>query len=154
VSTAVEAVQVTARVDFYLLDQPGQEAMQHYACRLSNKACSAGLRLFLLTQSRAQSTLLNEMLWTLSDANFIPHALLDSLEAGDPLTRICIGDQLPDADVYDMLINLQTTEKIQGQTFKRIAELVSADEPNKQSARRRYASWRDSGAELNLYNIK
>lgn len=150
---ALEAAPQSTRVDFYLLDQPGLEAMQHYACRLSNKACGAGLRIFLLSESAEQSGLLNEMLWTLSDANFIPHALVDSLEAGDPLTRICIGDQLPDARAYDMLINLQTTEQIQGQTFKRIAELVAADEPNKQSARRRYARWRDNGAELNLYNI-
>jgi len=153
VNAAAETALATARVDFYLLDQPGHEAMQGYACRLSNKACGAGLRIFLLSGSPAQSVLLNKMLWTLSDANFIPHALADSLEAGDPLTRICIGDQLPDAAAYDMLINLQTTEQIQGRAFKRIAELVAADEPNKQSARRRYASWRDIGAELNLYNI-
>jgi len=153
VNDVAEAAQATARVDFYLLDQSGPEAMQHYACRLSNKACGAGLRIFLLSGSPAQSVLLNEMLWTLSDANFIPHALVDSLEADDPLTRICIGDQLPDAASYDMLINLQTTEQIQGQSFKRIAELVTADELNKKSARRRYASWRNNGAELNLYNI-
>lgn len=145
---------MTARVDFYLLDQAGQQAIMHYACRLSSKAYAAGLRIFLLSESVAQSQAINAMLWTGSDANFIPHALADSIEGSDPLTRVCIGEQLPEATAFDMLVNLQTTEQPQGFEFARIAELVSADEPNKQAARRRYAAWRDSGAELNLHTIR
>ena len=142
-----------ARVDFYLLDQAGTQAILQYACRLSNKAYGAGLRIFLLSESEQQSKALEDMLWTSSDANFIPHALAGSLEAGDPLTRICIGDQLPEASGFDMLVNLQTTEQTQGSEFARVAELVSADEPNKQAARHRYAAWRDSGAVMKLHNI-
>lgn len=143
-----------ARVDFYLLDQTGTQAMLQYACRLSNKAYEAGLRIFLLSEFEQQSRQLEDMLWTSSDANFIPHALADSLEASDPLTRICIGDQLPEASGFDMLVNLQTTGQIQGGSFARVAELVSADEPNKQAARRRYAAWRDAGADMKLHNIR
>lgn len=142
------------RVDFYLLDQTGSLAMLQYACRLSNKAYGAGLRIFLLSESEAQSRQLEDMLWTSSDANFIPHALADSLEADDPLTRICIGDQLPRAGGFDMLVNLQTTEQMQGGDFARVAELVSADEPKKQAARRRYAAWRDTGADMKLHHIR
>lgn len=142
------------RVDFYLLDQVGLQAILHYACRLSNKAYSAGLRIFLLSESAQQSKLLDDMLWTSSDANFIPHALVGSIEGNDLLTRICIGDQLPDSSGFDMLVNLQTTERLQGHDFARVAELVSADEPNKQAARRRYAAWRDSGAAMTLHNIR
>jgi len=143
-----------ARVDFYLLDQPGSQALTNYACRLSNKAYGLGLRLFLLADSPQQVTQLDEMLWTGSDANFIPHAQLDSIEGSDPLSRICIGATLPDPAGFDMLVNLQTTEQPQGGGFTRVAELVSADEPNKQAARRRYAVWRDTGAEMKLHNIR
>ena len=142
------------RVEFYLLDQAGSQAMLEYACRLSNKAYAAGLRLFLLAESEQQSMLLDEMLWTGSDANFIPHALMDSIEGSDPLTRICIGDRLPDASGFDMLVNLQSGEYPQGGEFARVAELVPADEPGKQAARKRYAAWRDSGAAMKLHNIR
>lgn len=143
-----------ARVDFYLLDQSGPQAMLQYACRLSSKACGAGLRIFLLSESTQQSKILEDMLWTSSDANFVPHALADSIEGSDPLTRICIGDQLPAAAGFDMLVNLQSTEQLQGSEFARVAELVSADEAKKQAARRRYAAWRDGGATMNLHNIR
>ncbi len=150
----VAAGAYPARVDFYLLDQPGPQALLEYACRLSNKAYGVGLRLFLLAETAQQATQINAMLWTSSDSNFIPHALIDSIEGSDPLTRICIGEQLPEATAFDMLVNLQSTEQIQGAEFPRVAELVSADEPNKQAARRRYAAWRDSGTDLKLHNIR
>ena len=142
------------RVDFYLLDQAGSQAVLQYACRLSSKAYGAGLRIFLLSESAQQSKMLEDMLWTSSDANFIPHALVDSIEGSDPLTQICIGDQLPDAGGFDMLVNLQSTEQLQGSEFARVAELVSADEAKKQAARQRYAAWRDGGATMNLHNIR
>ena len=151
---------MTTRVDYYLLDQVEPQAVAHYTCRLLNKACQAGLRIFVLTESPGQSQLMDGLLWTSSDANFIPHALVDSAEAVDPLTRICIGhelrsaqgvDQQPD---FDLLVNMQTVEVRQGEHFKRVAELVSADESHKNAARKRYAAWRDIGAEQNLHDIK
>ncbi len=151
---------MTTRVDYYLLDQVEPQALAHYACRLLKKACQAGLRIFVLTDSPGQSQLIDGLLWTSSDANFIPHALADSIEGADPLTKICIGhelcsaqgvDQQPD---FDMLVNMQTVEARQGEHFKRVAELVSADESHKNAARKRYAAWRDIGADQTLHDIK
>lgn len=151
---------MTTRVDYYLLDQDEPQAVAHYTCRLLNKAWRAGLRIFVLTDSPGQSKLMDGLLWTSSDANFIPHALADSAEAADPLTKICIGHELhsaPGAEQqsdFDMLVNMQTVEVRQGEHFKRVAELVSADESHKIAARKRYAAWRDIGAEQTLHDIK
>ena len=151
---------MTTRVDYYLLDQAEPQAIAHYACRLLNKACQAGLRIFLLTDSPAQSQLMDTMLWTMSDANFVPHAQSDSLEAADPLTRICIAHELPaqqdtaPAKKFDMLVNMQFVEALQGEQFQRVAELVSSDQAHKSAARKRYAAWREMGAEQKLHEIQ
>ncbi len=146
---------MTARVDYYLLDQQEPRAVAHYTCRLLNKAYQTGLRIFVLTDSPAQSKLIDGLLWTSSDANFIPHALADSAEASDPLSRICIGDVLSaePAKGFDMLVNMQGVETLQGKQFGRVAELVSAEQTHKSAARKRYAAWRSIGAEQYLHEI-
>ncbi len=145
---------MTSRVDYYLLDQAEPQAIAHYTCRLLNKACQAGLRIFVLTGSPAQSQLLDTLLWTSSDANFIPHALAQSAEAADPLTKISIGHTLSNPQGFDMLVNMQTEETPQGDQFERVAELVSSDPVHKSAARKRYAAWRAAGAEQNLHEIR
>lgn len=145
---------MTSRVDYYLLDKAESQALAHYTCRLLNKACQAGLRIFVLTDSSAQSQLMDTLLWTSSDANFIPHALADSAEAADPLTKICIGQVLANSQGFDMLVNMQTEDTPQGEQFERVAELVSSDPAHKSAARKRYAAWRVAGVEQNLHQIQ
>lgn len=151
---------MTTRVDYYLLDQVEPQAVAHYTCRLLNKAWQAGLRIFVLTDSPAQSRFMDSLLWTSSDSNFIPHALVERAEAADPLTKICIGHALVDSQpvasnqVFDLLVNMQNGEAPQGVDFKRVAELVSSNEAHKNAARKRYAAWRSAGAEQNMHKIK
>lgn len=47
-----------------------------YTCRLVRKALatSAGSRIVILVENRAQLASLDEMLWTFSDSDFLPHA--------------------------------------------------------------------------------
>ncbi len=145
---------MTSQVDYYLLYQAEPQALAYYTCRLLNKACRAGLRIFVLTDSPAQSQFMDTLLWTTSDANFIPHALTQSAEALDPLTKICIGHAVTSAQGFDMLVNMQTEETLQGEQFERVAELVSSDPEHKKAARKRYAAWRSTGAEQNLHEIR
>ena len=145
---------MTTRVDYYLLDQSDPQAVAAYTCRLLNKAYRAGLRAFVLTETSAQAQVIDQLLWTSSDANFVPHALVDSAEAADPLTRISIGAQLPSTGTYEVLVNLQNLDTPQQGTYQRVAEMVSSDENHKQAARKRYAAWRKIGAEQNLHEIR
>ena len=145
---------MTIRVDYYLLDQSDSRAVHHSACRRLNKAYPAGLRVYVLTETPAQSRSLDELLWSFSDANFVPHALVESADALDPLTRVCMGERLEGVSGFDMLVNMKNAPQLQSTEFTRVAELVSADEAHRQLARRRYAAWRNSGAELNLHEIR
>lgn len=142
------------RVDYYLLDQSAPQVIVDYTCRLLSKAYDAGLRVFVLAESPEQCVAIDQHLWVSSDSNFIPHSIAGSNEASAALTKICIGAELPAASGYDFLVSLQHKDNIEGADFARVAELVSSDEAHKQAARKRYAAWRDQGAELNLHNIK
>ena len=144
---------MSVRVDYYLLDQADPQRVAGFTCRLLNKAYQAGMRIFVLAESDAQAQSLDRLLWTSSDANFVPHALAESAEAADPLTRICIGHQPPASGHFEMLVNLQNLDTPQQGNYQRVAEMVSADENHKQAARKRYAAWRKIGAEQNLHDI-
>ena len=141
------------RVDYYLLSQSDPQQVLQFTSRLLIKAYDAGLRVFVLAASADQAQMLDKLLWTSSDSNFIPHALADSNSANNVLTKICIGSTLAESAGFDMLVSLDNNEQIVDKGYARIAELVSADEQNKQAARKRYAAWRDKGAELSLHNI-
>lgn len=141
------------RVDFYLLSQSEPQQVLQFTSRLLTKAYDAGLRVFVLTESAEQAQMLDTLLWTVSDTSFIPHALAASSSANNALTKISIGSTLAQSTDFDMLVSLNNDEQITDKGYARIAELVSADEQNKQAARKRYAAWRDIGAELNLHNI-
>ncbi|MEE9446441.1 MAG: DNA polymerase III subunit chi [Arenicellales bacterium] len=144
---------MSQRVEFYLLEQSSDDALLHYACRLLSKVYEAKLSAFILANSAKQMAQIDRLLWAQSDADFIPHALYNSTEGTHPLTKISIGQSLPEQHQFDMLVNLCHGDTITGQNFKRIAELVSADEQHKANARKRYAQWRDQNAELKLHNI-
>lgn len=112
------------------------------------------MRVFVLAGSEAQCAAIDRQLWTSSDTKFIPHAVAPSAAANSQLCKIHIGQTLGDVSGFDFLVNLGCQNDIQGKDFARVAELVSADPTHKHAARKRYAAWRDAGAELNTHNIQ
>ncbi len=121
-------------MDYYLLDQSAPEAVSKYACRLLAKVYDAGLKTFVLTDSPEQAEQIDQMLWTSSDANFVPHTQLENLAKDDPLTQIVIGDQLPRSlKIMRSWLHLKPTMLNWVRGFARVAELVSSDELSKQA---------------------
>lgn len=145
---------MSIRVDFYLLNQTAESELALYACRLLNKAHSAGLSAFVLAESPEQARMIDQTLWASSDTNFIPHALIDTPQAEHKLTKICIGEKIPENARFDLLVRLQAGEDIEGERFSRVAELVSADQAHTALARKRYAAWRKIGATLDSHKIQ
>ncbi len=142
------------RVDYYLFDQATPEMLVQYTCRLLNKAYQAGLRTYVLAESSEQAMVIDRQLWLASDTSFVPHAITNRTQATHPLNKICIGPALENADDFDFLVNLKPEEKIQDNLFSRVAELVPSEDAHKIAARKRYALWREAGAELNTHNIQ
>jgi DNA polymerase-3 subunit chi len=112
-----------------------------YACRLARKAYAAGGKLVLLAEDAAQAARLNDALWTVSDADFLPHVM-----AGDalaPQTPIIVTDsdqaEFPHGD---MLVNLTRRTPAHLDRFQRVFEIISTDEDDAAAGRIRYVDYK------------
>ena len=139
-----------ARIDFYILAQPDERARHLLACKLAEKAWRLDNSVYIHAKDRADADRLNDMLWTFKDGSFVPHGLTSSNDGTEesPIVIGCDG-----AAGRDLLINLcdEIPQFIEG--FPRVAELVTSDENCKLLSRKRYATYRDQGHELNTHNL-
>lgn len=131
------------RIDFHsnVPDQLG------YACRLVRKARAANCRVVLLTKDRTELMALDELLWTFSELDFIPH-----VQANDPLaanTPVILTDS-DDAELphHQILVNLSARTPMHFARFERMFEIVSADEADKIAGRERYRHYQQRGYPL------
>jgi DNA polymerase-3 subunit chi len=141
-----------ARVDFYVLSQPGEQARQLFACRLAEKAYRLDNSVYILTRDQATAEKIDELLWTFRDGSFVPHHLARPGAAELP-SPVCVGYDADAAGTRDLLISLFDDIPPCAGAFPRIAELVTSDAESKQHSRRRFATYRDQGHELDTHNV-
>lgn len=128
------------RVDFYVLPESGERARAQFACRLAEKACGLGHRVWVRTDSDAEARALDDLMWTFHDQAFVPHAL-----AGEADEPVQIGsDALPD-EGRDLLINLGSSVPEWVGRFARVAEVVDDEPARKAAGRERFRHYRDRG---------
>ncbi len=77
------------RVDFYILPGDAPAARDQLGCRLAEKACKMGHKVYLHTESEAHARRLDELLWTFRAGSFLPHALLG--DDPQPAPPVLIG---------------------------------------------------------------
>ena len=141
-----------ARVDFYILAQTDERARQLLACKLAEKAWRLDNSVYIHTRDRADAERLDELLWTFRDGSFVPHGLAGR-EDGTESSPIMIGCDEAGVDTRDLLINLDDTIPPFAEGFPRVAELVTSDEHCRNLSRKRYATYRDQGHELNTHKL-
>jgi DNA polymerase-3 subunit chi len=140
------------QVDFYIMGEQAQGDRYRLACRLTEKAWQQGHRIYLHTNSAAESRHLDQLLWTFRQGSFLPHGL--SSDADPELTPILIGDSDHGSNEHDVLINLASDVPEFFSRFSRVAELVDRDAKIKQESRQRFRFYRDRGYPLNTHEIK
>jgi len=141
-----------ARIDFYVLSQSGEQARQLFACRLAEKAYRLDNTVHIQAHDRAAAQRIDELLWTFRDGSFVPHQLAQS-GADISESPVTVGCDPADIEPRDLLINLCDDVPVRADTFARIAELVSSDDDSKHKSRRRFATYRDQGHELDTHNV-
>ena len=139
-----------ARVDFYILSKSGEQARAQFACKLAEKAYRLKNSVHIVTESPDDAQKLDDLLWTFRDGAFVPHHNIAVTDLDSPITIGCAPDQVPPRD---LLINLCDEIPATASAFPRVAELVTSDEDAKQRSRKRYASYRDQGHEINTHNV-
>lgn len=139
------------QVDFYILDNASLAGVEHYCCKLVEKAYKLGHRIHILTNSQDQSERLNKLLWTFSDISFVPHVFCsDTLSKETP---VHLSHNLSDVSIDDVLVNLQAALPDNFERFTRIAEIVGDDEQNKQKARQRYRAYQKHQCQVATHEV-
>lgn len=133
------------RVDFYILPEDNPPARDLLACRLAEKACKLGHRVYLHADSAAHARQLDELLWTFRAGSFLPHALLD--EAPQPPPPILIGCGAEAPPDNDMLINLAAAVPEFFGQFERVAEIVDQGATAREAGRARFRLYRSHGCQ-------
>ena len=149
-----------ARIDFHSNVSDKLE----YACRLTRKiwsATAAGepVRNIVMVGEKADLIKLDELLWTFSATDFLPHCFIDDEAAID--TPIVLTDhflspaltQLPHADVLIHLgMRMPQNVPVLLARFPRVVEVVTMNEAERLAGRERYKAYRDLGHELHNFD--
>jgi len=141
-----------ARIDFYILKQPGQRSRQYFACRLAEKAYRLDNTVHIHAGDQSDAQRLDDLLWTFRDGSFVPHHLI-AKSGADVQSPVSIGCENDLTEPRDLLINLGDDIPPFAETFPRVAELVTSDEECKQLSRKRFAEYRDQGHTLETHNV-
>ena len=149
-----------ARIDFHSNVSDKLE----YACRLTRKIWSAtpvgeAVRNIVMVGEQADLRKLDELLWTFSTTDFLPHCFIDDEAA--PETPIVLTDDfaspalenIPHADVMIHLgMRMPQDVAALAARFPRIVEVVTVNETERLAGRDRYKAYRDLGHELHNFD--
>lgn len=139
------------RVDFYLLKENNAEAPWLVACRLLEKAYQRRHRIFVLCNSKENAEYLDELLWTYKNDSFIPHNLQG--EGPEPAPPVQIGYDITPSGFNDILLNMASSIPPFFLQFRRIMQIVGADEPAKNLAREHYREYRANHCQLHTHHL-
>lgn len=147
------------RIDFYILPDaapakapaPGGNAVMT-ACKLCDKAASAGQRVYVYTPDTAIADAMDSALWSFRQGSFVAHERHTGA-AVDPLPAVLIGGTEPPASHHAVLINFGESVPDFFSRFERVLEIVDGDAAQRAASRERYKFYRDRGYELGSHTL-
>lgn len=150
-NTNSEASNDTPRVDFYVskAKTPTPQFALQTACRIADKAFSAGHRIHICVGDDGDCEKLDALLWTFRDGSFIPHEISASPIPDCPVT---LSTKI-DADHTDMLLNVAHNLPENFMQFQRIAEIIDIQPEAVVAGRERYRFYRESGLEPQHHEV-
>jgi DNA polymerase-3 subunit chi len=149
-----------ARIDFH--SNVGDKL--DYVCRLTRKIWSATVegqpvRPIVIVANKTDLKQLNDLLWTFSKTDFLPHCFIDHESAAETpivLTEDCSPNSLKVIPHADILIHLgqQMPSDVAAlvERFPRIVEVVTTNEAERLAGRNRFKTYRDLGHELHNFD--
>lgn len=123
-----------------------------YACRILRKAYAAGKRTVVLGDE-AWLTQVDQVLWTLSQGDFIPHAHHADTQTVLERSPIHLLRQCPDPGRFDILLNGQVDVPQGWERCARVIEVVSLDEVDRAAARTRWKQYAAAQATLTRHDV-
>ena len=124
-----------------------------YACRLLRKAVGKGAKL-VVTGEPALLRELDTALWTFSPLEFLPHCYgASSGPAVLAASPVVLSDAAHAAPHQEVLVNLGGAVPEGFERFERLIEVVTVDEEDRVSGRRRWKHYADRGYALLKHDL-
>lgn len=137
-------------VDFYVLADGPEHALELLACKLTEKAFRAGHQIYIQAADADQAELINELLWSYKAESFLPHQLKSTGEVTSP---ICIGEGEAPEHCDELLINLSQKIPPAYARFERLLELVPPQQEARVALRANFSHYRDRGYPIETHKI-
>jgi DNA polymerase-3 subunit chi len=144
---------MTERVDFYVLKSAAAQQRWAFACRLTEKAYLKDLKIVIVNDTLADAQALDELLWTFNERSFVPHKVCLDEQSLDPATPVHLVLESAAIPAADLLVNLAPRLPTQLQRYRRIAEIIDADEERRRQGRERFKAYRDLKFTLETHQI-
>jgi len=139
------------QIDFYILNRHQLTELEQFTCLLTEKAFKKGHKIHINTADNQQTKRMDSLLWTYNDQSFLPHVTLENeLSAKTPIN---ISHENDKALITDVLINLRQEVPSFYKQFNRVAEIVSADQQDRQAARNRYREYQQQGCLVTSHEV-
>lgn len=143
------AASPTPRVDFYVSKDSASQFALLTACRIAEKALTAGHRIHIRLRNQAECEKLDAMLWTFRDRSFIPHELSSFPIDHCPVT---ISPEISEKHA-DMLLNVVDEIPQNIKQFQRIAEIIDNQPESINAGRERYRFYRENGLDPQHHEV-
>jgi DNA polymerase-3 subunit chi len=142
------------QADFYTLKEDSSQARLVFACRLTEKACSQNMPVYLHVDDAATAEELDNLLWSFKPESFIPHAMTDMLDELDgEEVKVIIGYS-PECPVpKGLLINLSAEIPAFYKDFERIAEIVINNDEARTVSRQHWSNYKAQDVQLNHHSL-
>lgn len=141
------------QVDFYILDKSDIRGKLLFSCRIVQKAFSQGLRILVLTGTEQQSQHMDQLLWTFAQNSFIPHGRSGPQSADWRDYPVQVGHVPVATELVDVLVNLQEAVSDAVFGYRRVVEMVSDDQQDRDRGRARFRTYRARGVEPITHKI-
>lgn len=123
-----------------------------YACRLLRKAVSSGAKIAVIGWP-ATLQLLDVALWTSSPIDFLPHCFLESDACVVAASPVILATSIKGLPHHHVLLNLGDVVPDGFDLFKRVIEVVSLDDDDRQLARGRWKHYTDLGYAITRHDL-
>lgn len=149
-------------VDFYVLSEGPENALELLACKLAEKALRGGHKIYIQATDAEQASQLNEMLWSYKAESFLPHQLASVADESSSHNSdnkpedncpICIGHLEAPEQYEEILINLSQKIPAAYARFERLLELVPPQQQARETLRANYSHYRDRGYPIKTHEI-
>ena len=141
------------KVDFYVSKDNAPQFALKTACRIAEKAFTAGHRIHVHMQDENDCEKLDAMLWTFRERSFVPHEISPIPIHDCPVT--ISSEKSPDmtSGHSDMLVNVSLELPQNFKQFQRIAEIIDTQPESINAGRERYRFYRENGLEPQHHEV-